>query len=334
MSEKPNLLINLPPTFFSHPSLRPEFDALREVADVRERSHNAAGEILEDLKWADGVLMWAWPEFTPELLDEAGKLRYVGQINSSRRTAETCLERDIPLSEVRHAWSPAVAEYAMALVLNGLRRVSDFHAAMRAGSEHWVAMAKFPEDIDMRERELTGAAVGLIGFGGIGRRLGELLGPFHPELRIYDPFVPAETMREYGGAKVELDELLEASEVIVFCAANTQEAKHMIGTERLALIRPGAVVVNVARSMLFDTEALLERLRKDDLTFLVDVFDEEPLPADSEFRKLPNAYCSPHRAGGIVPSVRRSVQFLANDFRAVLNGAARRYPITPEMLNS
>lgn len=334
MPEKPNLLINLPPTFFTHSALRPEFKGLQAVAHTRECSYNAFEEILKDLQWADAVIMWAWPEFTGELLDQAGELKYVGQINSSRRTAKNCMERGIPLSEARHAWSPAVAEFAMALILNGLRRVSDFHAAMRQGEEHWVAMPKFPEDIDVRERELTGARVGLVGFGGIGRRLSELLLPFHTDLRVYDPYVTESIIREFGGNPTGLEALLEASEVLVFCAANTREAEHMMGQEQLARIRPGAVVVNVARSMLFDTEALLERLRQGDLTFLVDVFDEEPLPADSEFRRLPNVYCSPHRAGGIIPSVQRSIRYLASDFRSVLEGRPRQYAIIPEMLNS
>lgn len=332
MSSDQRLLINLPPSFFTHEALQDLFAEASRGREVRRASHNSAEEIEDDLNWANAVIMWSWPEFTDALLDRVGGLDYVGQINASELTARNCLERGIPLSEARHAWSPAVAEFALALILAGLRRVSDFHAEMRSGSEAWVRA--FPADIDGRERELSGAAVGLVGFGGIGRRLAELLAPFHTDLRVFDPYVEEDAVAAKGGRKAELDELLDTSEVLVLCAANAKANAGMLNRERIGRIRPGAIVVNVARSMLLDTEALLERARKGDVSFLLDVFDQEPLEADSEFRRLPNVYCSPHRAGGIIPSVKRSIRMLLDDYDAMLAGETRRYAVAESTLVS
>ncbi len=330
MNQQPKLLVNLPPTFFTHPSLKDEYIRLNELADVRYRSHNSPEEIEEDLTWADSVIMWSWPLFSGELLDKVGGLEFVGQINSGRQTVENCLSRGIPLSEARHAWSPAVAEMALGLVLNGLRRISDFHAAMRESREEWVV--QFPEDIDVQERELAGAQVGIIGFGGIGTRFAELLAPFRTTLRVYDPFVSESAMEEFGAKKTGLSEVLSQSEVIVTCAANSRENEGMIGAVELNLIQSGAVVVNVSRSMLFETEALLARARKGDIALLLDVFDQEPLEKDSPFRKLKNVYCTPHRAGGIIPSVQRAIHALIADYEACLKGKDMEMKVTEDML--
>lgn len=185
---------------------------------------------------------------------------------------------------------------ALALMLSGLRKLSDYHAAMRNGTEAWVE--QMPGDVDPLERELTGQPVGIVGFGQIGQRLAQLLAPFYPELRIYDPFVPATVAEEYGARQVSLRDLISQSNVVVLCVANTAEARHLIDRDLIDVLRPNAVLVNVGRSMLIDMPALIERLERGDLIAMLDVFDREPLAPDSPLRRLPNAYLTPHRAGG------------------------------------
>ncbi len=91
---------------------------------------------------------------------------------------------------------------------------------------------------------------------------------------------------------------------------------------------------NVARAALVDYEALTNRLRKGDLIACLDVFDSEPLPDDSELRRLPNAYLTPHRAGGIISSVQRNLNWLIDDYEALLADESRRYPVTEAMIPS
>ncbi len=326
------LLINLPPTFFTVPQLEEHRARLEQIAIVRTTSHNTQEELAPDLAWAEAVLMWAWPDLDDGMLDRAPALRFVGQINTTRTTVRACLKRGIALSEVRHAWSPAVAEMALTLILAGLRKTSDFHMQMRAGTERWVNA--FPADIDPLERELTGRPVGIVGFGGIGQRLAELLAPFHTPIRIYDPFLPAAIAEKFGVQQVPLLDLIRESDVVVLCAANTNEARHLIDAEAVAALRKDAVLVNVGRSMLIDMAALQRRLEQGDLIAMLDVFDQEPLEADSPLRRLPNAYLTPHRAGGIYASVQRALTMLTDDLEAFLAGRTRRYAVTEAMLPS
>jgi len=330
-SNKPRLLINLPPTFFKHPMLQDQFQRLKGMAsEVRTTSHNRPDEIQPDLEWAEAVVMWSWPVFDEAMLDKAKNLEYLGQINTSGTTARACLNKKIALSEARHCWSPAVAEMALTLTLTGLRKVSEYHIQMRAGKEKWVD--EFPASIDPLERELTGRSVGVVGFGGIGQRLAQLLKPFNTDLRVYDPFLPPQIAEQSGAKSVGLKELIASSDVVVLCAANTENARHLLGKDEINALRKNCVLVNVGRSMLVDMKALHERLVKGDMVAMIDVFDKEPLETDSPFRKLPNAYLTPHRSGGIMSSVVRALTMLADDLEAHLNGKDRKYTVTEKML--
>jgi phosphoglycerate dehydrogenase-like enzyme len=327
------LLINLPPTFFTHPQLKNHFARLEALAtEVRHTSHNATDEIMADLPWAEAVIMWAWPGFGEIELASCPDLKFLGQINTTQKHVRACLSKGIAISEVRHAWSPAVAEMALTLMLAGLRRTSTFHQQIREATEPWVN--DFPADIDPLERQLTGRPVGIVGFGGIGQRLAQLLAPFNVTLRIYDPFLPAAVAEPLGAQQVSVIDLVRESDVVVLCAANNEGARHLLGAEEIAALRPQAVLVNVGRSMLVDMPALQKRLERGDLTAMLDVFDTEPLEADHPLRKLPNAFLTPHRAGGIMASVERALDWLANDLEAFQQGRPLKYAVTERMLAS
>lgn len=326
------LLVNLPETFFDQPELAPTFSRLRSMAEVRTTSHDELTPMLPDLRWAEAVLMWAWPVFGEEVLRDLPDLRFVGQINTTARMAAGCLQLGIAHSEVRHAWSPAVAEMALALMLAGLRHTSEYHIAMRSGTEKWVD--RFPADIDARERELTGRTVGIVGFGRIGQRLAELLQPFEVDLRIHDPHLPAEVAHRYSARPMAVHDLAAAADVVVLCAANTEEARHLFDARAIVALRPDAVLVNVGRSLLIDMQALTARLERGELVAMLDVFDREPLEPDSPLRRLPNAFLTPHRAGGVLSSVVRAMDWLAADFEAFAAGRPLRHAVTEPMLAS
>jgi phosphoglycerate dehydrogenase-like enzyme len=327
-----NILVNLPPGFFGHPSLAPAFERLHTIGEVRTASHNTADEIRADLVWADAVIMWSWPVFTDELLDQAPNLKYSGQLDVSQSGAKVSLSRGLPVSVSRSGWSPAVSEMALALTLGVLRKTSDYHTRMRAGTEPWVDV--FPTDIDPLERELTGRPVGIVGFGNVGRRLAELLTPFRCQLLVCDPFVPETVLDTHGAKRASLHEMIQGSDVVVLCAASNSGTKHLIGQAEFALFRKDAVLVNVARAALVDTDALIDRLKLGGFSAAIDVFDKEPLQADAALRALPNAYLTPHRAGGTIASVLRTITWLIDDLEAVLAGRPRAYALVEAMIPS
>lgn len=332
MTEKIKLLINLPPTFHTDGRLQVTWQRLAPYAEIRTTSHDTLEQILPDLPWAEAILMWAWPELTEAHLKTAPGLRFLGQINTTKTTVKACLNCHIAQSEVRGCWSPAVAEMALLLMMDGLRRVSEFHMQMRAGTEPWIG--QFPADIDGRERRLAGRTVGIIGFGGIGQHLAGLLKPFNVRLLAHDPFLPEEVFERHQAMRTGVDEMVRAVDVLVLAATNHENARGILGRAQIEALPKDAVLVNIGRSMLVDMPALAERLGRGDLIAMLDVFDQEPLPLDSPLRSLPNTYLTPHRAGGLMQTITLGLGWLIDDLEAHLAGKPLRFGVTEAQLPS
>lgn len=329
MAEKKefNILVSLGGSFYRSAFLNEQFTRLAQLGSVCQICD--AEQFGRELLRADAWLGWGWPEPSREMLKFAPRLRWSGHLNLTFEGAMALLDKGVAISEARHCWSPAVAEMALGLILAGLRKISDYHSAMRRGNEAWP-FSDFPAQLDPHERELTGRSVGIVGFGGIGRRLAELLGPFNTPLYAHDPFVHDEIIDLYGAARLSLMELIRCSDVVVLCAANTHDARHLMGRDEIDALRRDAVLVNVGRAWLLDTAALVERLKQGDLVAMLDVFDNEPLEQSSELRALPNAYLTPHRAGGLVESVQRGMDMLLLDLESFLAGMPMRYGLDKE----
>lgn len=330
---QPKILLALPDKeFYDQPELQPLYQRLESMGEVRHTWRDAEQDIPEHWEWADASISWWWPFMTEEVLDAAQNMKFMGRIDISQGDAKSVLERGTVISCSKGGWAPAVAEMALTLILTTLRKVSDFHAQMRSGDEPWVNL--FPADIDPMERELSGLTVGIIGFGGVGRRLTELLAPFNGKCLIVDPFVSADVIAAQGAIKVEMDELIDQADVVVLSAASNDDTVHILGAKEIKAMRPNAILINVARAALVDTDALVARLKKNDLFAAVDVFDTEPLPHDSELRSLPNLYMTPHRAGGIIASAKRVLELLIDDLEAQLAGRPLSNELTKAMVTN
>jgi phosphoglycerate dehydrogenase-like enzyme len=332
MTTKPQLLINLPPGFFISAAVAPAMVKLRTRFDITTASCNTAEEIRPLLADVQAILMWSWPRLDDGLLDAAGRLQVIAHLDLTQSAAKVALRRGLPVSITRSAFSPAVAELALTLMLNLLRRVSDHHAAMRAARETWVRA--FPDDIDPRERELTGRRVGIVGFGKIGCRLRELLAPFVCDVAIYDPFVSNDAAQQAGVVPMSLDELLVRSEIVVLSAASNEGTNHLLDARRIALLAPDAILINTARAALVETDALVARLKQGTMSAAIDVFDAEPLPAEHPLRSLPNAYLTPHRGGGLEASVSRLIDWLADDLIRHVDSQPLKYRLVEAMVPS
>ncbi len=329
-TNRPRLLVNLPPGFFTAPILSDVWNRLDGSFDVIRTSANSAEELRPYLVGQDAALLWSWPRWTADTLDAFPDLRFFAHLDIGQNEARLLLSRGLPVSVSRRAFSPAVAEMALTLILSALRRTPTHQAAMAAGTESWVS--RFPDDIDADERELTGRRVRLIGFGGIGQRLARLLAPFDCDLKVHDPFLPDGVAERFGAANVPLDALVADAEVLVLCAATNAGSRHLLTAAHVTALPRGAVFVNVARAALVDGDALLARLRAGGLYAALDVFDKEPLEADSPLRGLPNVYLTPHRAGGVMSSVARIVSYLADDIEAHFGGRERAHALTEAQL--
>ncbi len=164
----------------------------------------------------------------------------------------------------------------------------------------WQATAPLVSALDVgagRSRDLQGVSVGLVGWGANARAFAQRLCRVPVQVLVYSEHAAAEDIRGSGAVPASLSEVLGA-EIVSLHRGLTQHTRHCIGAAELAKLRPGTVLINVARGALIEPDALLARLRQGDIFACLDTFEEEPLPASHPLRRLPNAFLTSHIAGG------------------------------------
>jgi phosphoglycerate dehydrogenase-like enzyme len=236
------------------------------------------------------------PALPAERLERAGQLRALINVEGNffpNVDYTTCFARGVQVLGCGPAYAVAVAEYALGLALDLARGISREDRAFRAGRESYVSASTQDSIL------LTGAEVGLVGYGNLGRALHRLLAPFRCTVRVFDPWLPERALTETGAVPAELDDLLAQSTFVFVLATVTAESEHLLDRTRLQQVRTGARVVLVSRAAVVDYDALLAAVAAGRFFAAVDVWPEEPVPADHPARSLEGLVLSAHRAGGI-----------------------------------
>lgn len=186
-------------------------------------------------------------------------------------------EHGIVVANVVGFGTNEVAEHAIALLLAGARRVVAHDRAVRAGA--W--------DIGQADpiHRISGSTLGLVGFGAIARAVHRKLSGFELRTLVFDPHVGPEETQDLGARSVELEVLLQESDLISLHAPLNPATSHLIDAEALRLMQPSVVLVNTARGGLIDTRALLGALDAGGLAAVgLDVYEQEPLPLGHPLR--------------------------------------------------
>ncbi len=219
-----------------------------------------------------------------------GRLRW---IQSSAAGLDHCLvpsvvASDIIVTSASGVLANQVADHTMALLAGLLRSLPAFFRAQRAR-----------EFIRLPTRDLHGARIGIVGLGGNGRRLAEVLSVFHTTIFATDwfPIDKPACVAELLPAD-QLDGILPRIDILILAAPLTDQSRHMIDARRLTLLPRGSILVNVARGPLVVSDDLVAALESGHLGgAAVDVTDPEPLPVDSKLWDLPNVIITPHVGG-------------------------------------
>ena len=269
------------------------------------------------------------PRITGAILDETPRLRFIGELEGDRFARRIDLAsaaaHGVKVVDTTHGSSTPVSEWALGMMLIGLRNAGSLFRRMIAGEI--IGQADKRNDPGYLRGELTGKRVGLIGCGHIGRRLLELLAPFHCNVLVYDPHVPRLLADIYDVTLTSLEAVMSRPDVVVCLAPLTPETRRMIGAREISLLRPGAVFVNVSRGAIVDSGALVARLRQNDMIACLDVFDPEPVPAESPVRTLPNVFLTPHIAGVTAACGPRFVSLMLDEMQRFLSGDETRHDL-------
>ena len=271
------------------------------------------------------------PELARERLDRAPHLRAVLNVEGNfypNVDYAACFERGIRVLGCGPAYADAVAEFALGLALDLARGISREDRAFRDGRERYVASGTGDAML------LRGCDVGLIGFGNLGRALLPLLEPFRCTVRVFDPWLPDAVLARAGTRPAELAELLTESRIVFVLATVTAESEALLGAGELDLLPAGARFVLVSRAPVVDFDALLDRVAARRLTAAIDVWPEEPVPADHRARTMDALVLSPHRAGGIPQAFAEIGRMVLDDLTLIARGLppARMQAAAPELV--
>ena len=178
--------------------------------------------------------------------------------------------------------------------------------------------------------ELSGKTVGLIGFGEIGRRTAELVRAFGAEVIAYKRSPAPELAGKYGVTFLSREEVMENCDILSLHIPGTPDNYHMVNRETLARMRRGAILINTGRGSLVDEAALAEAVSSGQLAGAgLDVFEAEPLAADSPLRKNPHIFLLPHTGGETEEAYRQIGLGAVQGVLEVLSGRAPSHWVNP-----
>jgi len=240
-----------------------------------------------ELQQAAGAIVRASVTVDQQLLDRMPNLRVIARtgVGTERVDLKAAAARKIPVVITPGSNTRAVAEGTFAHLMYFVKSLPELHEIVQAG--RWEDRPGIPIG------DLYGATIGIVGFGRIGRRVGELAVAFGMRVLAYDPFMPPPAEFQVDS----LSALLSAADVVTLHAPLTPHTHHLLNAETLGRMRPGAIVVNAGRGDLIDLDAALAALDSGQLRGLgIDVFSVEP-PDHHPIFDHPQVLLSPHVFG-------------------------------------
>lgn len=265
---------------------------------------------------------------SPELLAKAPKLAWVHVPSAG---VEWLLEgpmgpalkarHEIVLTNSRAVHGPAIADHAMGMLLSFSRNLRAYDAAQRERT--WAREPVAGGGSTSRPFALQGRTMLIVGLGGIGTEIATRAHGFGMKVEaIRRTDAPAPTGAEYIakiGKPADLLAMLPSADVVAICVPMTAETAGMFGAEQFAAMKPGSVLINVARGKVIKTDALLDALRSGPLSkgggACLDVTDPEPLPPDHALWTLPNVIITPHVSADADLTRQRGRELLAENVR-------------------
>jgi D-3-phosphoglycerate dehydrogenase len=264
---------------------------------------------------------------TAALLAKAPRLKVIARAGMGTDTIDVAeaSRRKIAVLTAPGANSNSVAEYTFALLLALARKIAPAAASLAAGK--WDRKS-------FEGSELRGKTLGLLGLGRIGTRVASIAKGFGMVVVGHDPGVAPEQAEALGVDLVPLDVLMQRADALSLHAKLSDSTRHLIDERRIGLMKQGVLIVNTARGALIDDAALAKALADGRVGgAALDVYEAEPLPADSVLRTAPNLLLTPHLAASTAEAQTRvateiasalSDALLRNDLSAAVNRDAVR----------
>jgi phosphoglycerate dehydrogenase-like enzyme len=282
----------------------------------------------EDVRSFDALLVLA-PKVTERSLEGADRLMIVARfgVGYDSVDVDACTRRGIALTITPDGVRRPVAASALTYVLALSHKLLIKDRLTRQG--------RWAEKLDQMGMGLTGRVLGLIGLGNIGREVCRLARPFDLRIVAHDPYVNRATAASVGVELVGLEDLLRTADFVCICAALTDESRHLIDARRLALMKPTAYLINVARGPIVDQAALTSALQEGRIRGAgLDVFEQEPPDPDDPLLRLDNVIVTPHAICWTDECFSANGRSAWMSILDVAAGRAPKYVVNREVLSS
>ena len=313
-------------------ALRPEhLDAISEVAvllapdAIESLPADRAEAVLAE---ADVLLgHWGCARLDDAFLERAPRLRMLAYAAGTLRDVVTpaTFRRLERVTSAAAANAVPVAEFAVGAILWSNKDAFREAARLRGETVPTVRRRHPVGNLDKR--------VGIVGASHVGREAIRLLAPYRLDVVVADPYLTEDEARALGVVRVELDELLATSDVVSLHAPALPSTERMIAAPQLARMLDGATLVNTARGVLVDHEALVAEVATGRLTAVLDVTDPEPLPDDHPLLHLPGCVVTPHLAGSQGTELNRLAELAIEEISRFAAGQPARHAVTADDLD-
>jgi len=253
------------------------------------------GRVADVVADAD-VVMTGGVKIDPNVASQLRRVRFVLRpyVGYDDIDVDALSANGILFANVPDAFIEEVANHALALILGTNRKLLQMDGFVRDG--RWAAGDR-ARQVARPIRRLSSLTLGLIGFGNIARLVTERARPFGFKIIASDPFVQPEVAEAMGVELVSMEDVLKRADIVSVHVFLNKETRGMLNAERLATMKQGAYLVNTARGPVVDEPALIEALKSGHLAGAgLDVFEEEPLAADSPLMQMGNVLLAPHLA--------------------------------------
>lgn len=293
------------------------WDALKSLGELTVYDRTSQEKIVERILDAEIVYTNKTP-LTAEILDACPNIRFIGVLATGYNVVDTAAakERNIPVTNVPTYGTDAVAQFAIALLLEICHHVAHHAGAVRDG--RWTGHEDFCF-WDYPLIELSGKTLGILGFGRIGQATGRIAKALGMRVIAADnhPSASGEEIAQY----VSLDELLAQSDVISLHCALTPETQGIVRRETIAKMKPGVILINNSRGPLIVEQDLADALHSGRVYAAgLDVVCVEPIRADNPLLHAPNCLITPHISWAPRESRKRLMDIAVNNLAAFLLG--------------
>jgi D-3-phosphoglycerate dehydrogenase len=268
-------------------------EGLKVLRNVKEFQVDVKTDLKPDelkavIKDYDALVVRSATKVTKEVINAADKLRAIGRagvgldnVDLDAATAKGVIVMNTPAGN-----TISTAEHTFSMILAMSRNIPQANASMKKGE--WKR-SKF------MGVELYNKVLGIVGFGRIGSEVAKRALSFGMKVLAYDPFLSKEVAETLGVEVVELKEIFENADYITVHTPLTDETRHLISAKEFAMMKKGVRLVNCARGGIIDEAALIAAVKEGKVAgAAMDVFEVEPLPAESEFAKVDNIITTPH----------------------------------------